>query len=231
MRKRNTTLACTLMLLMSMFLIPADVGAQIKWQEDFNYPTGNLYGHGGWGKYGSNPNDPIQVVEQTLDYEGYPGGVKGKSVKLGAASSGEDLLVRFDPSEEGIKNGTMYYSALINVSEAPSGPVHVMALLARTFSSVVKDGTSPTELGRLYVNAGDDEGHYKLGVERGSTKAVLGCMLIQQAILKSQKLLMLCLTRHQQVAVYQHGDYKDLNCAKEQIIAQQHLLYLWDHCV
>lgn len=160
------------MLLMSMFLIPADVGAQIKWQEDFNYPTGNLYGHGGWGKYGSNPNDPIQVVEQTLDYEGYPGGVKGKSVKLGAASSGEDLLVRFDPSEEGIKNGTMYYSALINVSEAPSGPVHVMALLARTFSSVVKDGTSPTELGRLYVNAGDDEGHYKLGVERGSTKAV-----------------------------------------------------------
>ena len=66
----------------------------------------------------------------------------------------------------------MYYSALINVSEAPSGPVHVMALLARTFSSVVKDGTSPTELGRLYVNAGDDEGHYKLGVERGSTKAV-----------------------------------------------------------
>lgn len=172
MRKRNTTLACTLMLLMSMFLIPADVGAQIKWQEDFNYPAGNLYGHGGWGKYGSNPNDPIQVVEQTLDYEGYPGGVKGKSVKLGAASSGEDLLVRFDPSEEGIKNGTMYYSALINVSEAPSGPVHVMALLARTFSSVVKDGTSPTELGRLYVNAGDDEGHYKLGVERGSTKAV-----------------------------------------------------------
>lgn len=116
MRKRNTTLACTLMLLMSMFLIPADVGAQIKWQEDFNYPAGNLYGHGGWGKYGSNPNDPIQVVEQTLDYEGYPGGVKGKSVKLGAASSGEDLLVRFDPSEEGIKNGTMYYSALINVS-------------------------------------------------------------------------------------------------------------------
>lgn len=53
MRKRNTTLACALMLLMSMFLIPADVGAQIKWQEDFNYPTGNLYGHGGWGKYGS----------------------------------------------------------------------------------------------------------------------------------------------------------------------------------
>lgn len=43
MRKRNTTLACALMLLMSMFLIPADVGAQIKWQEDFNYPIGNLY--------------------------------------------------------------------------------------------------------------------------------------------------------------------------------------------
>lgn len=172
MKKRNTTIACTLMLFMSIFLIPADVGAQIKWQEDFNYPAGNLYGHGGWGKYGSNPNEPIQVVEQTLDYKGYPGGVKGKSVKLGAASSGEDLLVRFDPSEEGIKTGTMYYSALINVSEAPSGPVYVMALLARTFSSVVKDGTSPTELGRLYIDVGDDEGHYKLGVERGSTKAV-----------------------------------------------------------
>lgn len=154
----------------------------------------------------------------------------------------------------------MYYSALINVSEAPSGPVHVMALLARTFSSVVKDGTSPTELGRLYVNAGDDEGHYKLGVERGSTKAVYAnrsfnigetyLVVVKYEIgaagerydgvtlyvnpasyTEEQKLLMLCLTRHQQVAVYQHGDCKDLNCAKEQIIAQQHLLYLWDHCV
>ncbi len=151
-------LACILMLLMALLCVPADVGAQIKWQENFDYPTGDLYGQGGWGKYGSNPNEPIQVVDQALDYAGYPGGVKGKSVKLGPASSGEDLLVRFDPSEEGIKSGTIYYSALINVSEAPTGPVYVMTLLARTFSSVVKDGTSPTEFGRLYVNTGDDEG-------------------------------------------------------------------------
>lgn len=172
MRKTNKMLACTLMLLTALFCTSTDIEAQIKWQENFDYPTGDLYGQGGWGKYGSNPNEPIQVVEQTLDYSGYPGGVKGKSVKLGPASAGEDLLVRFDPSEEGIKSGTIYYSALINVSEAPTGPTFVMTLLARTANTVITDGKTGTELGKLYVDNGEDENHYKLGVERGSTKAV-----------------------------------------------------------
>ena len=70
-------------LLCAALLMPQAALAQVKWQENFNYPEGNLYGQGAWGKYGSNPDDPIQVTSTTLAYEGYPGGVQGKSVHLG----------------------------------------------------------------------------------------------------------------------------------------------------
>lgn len=244
-------LACTLMLLTALFCTSTDIEAQIKWQENFDYPTGDLYGQGGWGKYGSNPNEPIQVVEQTLDYSGYPGGVKGKSVKLGPASAGEDLLVRFDPSEEGIKSGTIYYSALINVSEVPTGPTFVMTLLARTANTVITDGKTGTELGKLYVDNGEDENHYKLGVERGSTKAVYsdknfnlgetylivvkyeigaagerqdGVTLYVNPTSYTEDPLRLtpCLTLRHQVLALARGDYRALNCVRAQAIAQQH---------
>lgn len=171
MRKLNKTIATATMLITALFAAPTDVGAQMAWQENFDYPAGNLYGQGSWGKYASNPNEPIQVIDRALDYAGYPGGVKGKSVRLGPATNGEDLAARFDPSEEGIKSGTVYYSALINVEQPSTGPVYVMTLVARNFSSPVADGKSGTELGKLYVDAGNAEGEYRLGVERGGTNA------------------------------------------------------------
>ena len=44
------------------FLLPSAVFAQVKWVENFDYPVGDLNGQGGWGKYGSNPDNPIQVI-------------------------------------------------------------------------------------------------------------------------------------------------------------------------
>ncbi len=172
MGKLNKTFAWATLLLTMLSAAPTDVGAQVSWQDNFEYNTGNLYGQGPWIKYGSNPNEPIQVVNQTLDYAGYPGGVKGKSAQLGNAASGEDLQARFDLTDEGVKAGTMYYSALINVSEVPSGPVYVMAFTVGNYSGPVADGKSGTEFGRLYVNAAGEDGKYLLGVERGGTKPV-----------------------------------------------------------
>ena len=172
MGKLNKTFAWATLLLTMLSAAPTDVGAQVSWQDNFEYNTGNLYGQGPWIKYGSNPYEPIQVVNQTLDYAGYPGDVKGKSVQLGNAASGEDLQARFDMTDEGVKAGTMYYSALINVSEVPSGPVYVMAFTVGNYSGPVADGKSGTEFGRLYVNAAGEDGKYLLGVERGGTKPV-----------------------------------------------------------
>lgn len=157
------------MLLIMLFAAPAGARAQLLWQDNFDYPPGPLYGHGQWVKYASNPNSPIQVVDRTLDFEGYPGGVKGRSVELGPDATAEDLIARFDPNDEGVKTGTLYYSALVNVEEVPSGPIYVMSLVVRTKSSVVADGKSGTELGRLYVDKADEEGKYRLGVERGAS--------------------------------------------------------------
>lgn len=162
---------------MAMLAIPPTLMAQISFQENFDYPTGNLYGQGGWMKFASNPNNPIQVVDETLNYEGYPGGVKGKSAQVGAEASGQDLWVRFAPNDDGVKSGNVYYSALIKVTALPSTQTattqtYVMSLAPRTKASVVADSKSSTELGRLFIVATAD-GKYQYGVDRGATKPIM----------------------------------------------------------
>lgn len=43
------------MLLIMLFASPAGAGAQLSWQDNFDYPPGPLYGQGQWVKYASNP--------------------------------------------------------------------------------------------------------------------------------------------------------------------------------
>lgn len=162
-----------LLLLSVLFLaLPLSVSAQIRLQENFDYPEGGLYGQGGWVKYSSNPEDPIQVTAEILTYDGYPGGVSGKSVKLGNTKSGQDLMVRFDPNDDGVLEGAVYYSALIKVTELPSKAVYVMSLLPRAKAYTITDGKSPTEIGRLFIGKSDD-GKYTIGVDRGTQNPVM----------------------------------------------------------
>lgn len=177
MRKIYQKLSTLLLLLLGLLAAPPTLLAQIQFQDNFDYSVGNLYGQGGWGKYGSNPNNPIQVVDEKLSYESYPGGVTGKSVAVGNEAMGEDLLVRFDPNDDGVKSGNVYYSALIKVTDLPStttatAQTYVMSLLPRTRTSVVTDKVSPTELGRLFIVATED-GKYKYGVDRGTNKPIM----------------------------------------------------------
>ena len=177
MKKHSTQTDKTrlLMLFIALFLMLTGANAQISFQEDFNYPAGTgLHGQGGWGKYGSNPNAPITVEQQELSYDGYPGGVKGNMTLMHADATAEDLLVRFDPNDDGVKQGCVYYSALIRVTEAPQkGNAYVMALLPRTKSSVIQGNMSPTELGRLFIGTGSDATHFKMGVDRGAQNPVM----------------------------------------------------------
>ncbi len=162
------------MLLVGLCALPSRVAAQttISFQEDFDYPLGNLYKQGGWMRYGSNEVAPIQVVDKVLTYEGYSDGTKGKSVKLGNIKSAEDLHARFTDNDEGIKTGSIYMSALINVESQPSKDCYVLALEPRTRSSVVAEGTNPTELGRVYIGKSENADEFKIGVERGGAKPV-----------------------------------------------------------
>lgn len=168
----KTMAAWLVLLLIGLFVLPSKVAAQISFRDDFDYPEGNLHGQGGWVRYGSQTVDPIQVVGTALTYPGYYEKADGKSVRLGATKSAEDLHVRFTDNDEGIKEGNVYFSALINVEACPKGNVYSLALEPRTKKSVIAEGISPTELGRVFFAPADNADEVKIGLERGASKPV-----------------------------------------------------------
>ncbi len=178
MKKHNSSkslMTWAIMLLVALLAVPIGMEAQTKFgfQDDFDYPLGDLFGQGGWmhdtNKQSANP---IQVVDKALVYEGYCDKTDGKSVKLGKEKSSEKLQKRFDASDDGVTEGSVYYSALINIAEQPTGKCYPMALTLRTKASVVDEGKSGIDLGRVYLDKGVNDDEVKIGIERGSTKPV-----------------------------------------------------------
>lgn len=177
MKHHNSLRAMTAwiaMLIVAMFAVPLGATAQnFTFQEDFDYPAGNLYNQGNWVRYGTNKVEPIQVLDKALTYAGYNDGAPAKCVKLGAAASGEDLMKRFTDNDDGIKTGNLYFSALINVEAAPAkGEVYSMAFVPRTKKSVIAEGINPVELGRLFFTKGENADDVKIGIERGGKNPV-----------------------------------------------------------
>lgn len=194
MRKVYQKLSHLWLLLIALLTVPVVATAQdlssggdggsttIKYQEDFDYDEGDLLNQDKWTQYGINTAAPIQVVNKTLEYANYPGGVKGKCIQMTPTVSGQDLCTRFDSNDEGIKSGYVYYAALINVTKLPtqdaaSSQNYVMSLLVRTKNYNVGEAAagkyfSSTELGRLFIVKVDDNS-YKIGISRGSSTAVL----------------------------------------------------------
>lgn len=194
MRKVYQKLSHLWLLLIALLTVPVVAAAQdlssggdggsttIKYQEDFDYDEGDLLNQDKWTQYGINTAAPIQVVNKTLEYANYPGGVTGKCIQMTPTVSGQDLCTRFDSNDEGIKSGYVYYAALINVTklptqDAPSAQNYVMSLLVRTKKYNVGEAEagkyfSSTELGRLFIVKADDNS-YKIGISRGSSTAVL----------------------------------------------------------
>ena len=164
---KKAATAWMVLLLVSLFALPSMVAAQVSFRDDFEYPEGNLLGQGGWMHFGSNPNDPIQVVKTPLTYPGYYEKADGKSVRLGDAKSAEDLMVRFAEEDASIKKGNFYFSALINVEKQPTGKVYSLSLLTRTKRIALEEGNSPNEFGRIFFAPADNTDEVKIGVERG----------------------------------------------------------------
>lgn len=149
MRKVYQKLSHLWLLLIALLTVPVVAAAQdlssggdggsttIKYQENFDYDEGDLLNQDKWTQYGINTAAPIQVVNKTLEYANYPGGVTGKCIQMTPTVSGQDLCTRFNSNDEGIKSGYVYYTALINVTKLPtqdaaSSQNYVMSLLVRT---------------------------------------------------------------------------------------------------
>lgn len=135
--------------------------------ESFDYAEGNLYGNGKWVKYGKKTTAPIQVAKSPLTFAGYQDNAAGKAVRL-TKESGEYCQVLFRDKGTDAAKGMVYYSALVNVSELPSGS-RTAAFIALTGANSLDatkfgDAEAGSEGAGLFAQA-SGEG-FKLGVSR-----------------------------------------------------------------
>lgn len=135
--------------------------------ESFDYAEGNLYGNGKWVKYGKKTTAPIQVAKSPLTFAGYQDNAAGKAVRL-TKESGEYCQMLFRDKGTDAAKGTVYYSALVNVGELPSGSrtAAFMALTGANSLDATKFGDTEagSEGAGLFAQA-SGEG-FKLGVSR-----------------------------------------------------------------
>lgn len=135
--------------------------------ESFDYAEGNLYGNGKWVKYGKKITAPVQVSNSPLTFAGYQDNAAGNAVRL-TKESGEYCQALFRDKGTDAAKGTVYYSALVNVSELPSGSrtAAFMALTGANSLDATKfgDAEAGSEGAGLFAQA-SGEG-FKLGVSR-----------------------------------------------------------------
>jgi len=84
--------------------------------EDFNYAGGGLLTSNGWVAHSAAGINPITVINTGLSYDNYPSSGIGNSVNI--VENGEDVNRGF--AEQSLNGSTIYFSFLINVTEAQS---------------------------------------------------------------------------------------------------------------
>ena len=149
MKKRILPHIC-LIGIVSLFTF--SVNATIYFDDNFDaYNDGGLYNQGGWVKYGTNTDNPIQLTATNLTYDGYQLGATGKAVQLQKFTDkdSEDLqkalTTPFNPVN--LDSKTFYMSFLVNVQEAGAAPFISLCDANTTFA----DGSSGTQ--KVYVLA------------------------------------------------------------------------------
>lgn len=135
--------------------------------ESFDYAEGNLYSNGKWVKFGKKTTAPIQVINSPLTFAGYQDTAAGKAVKL-TKESGEYCQALFRDKGTDAATGVVYYAALVNFSQQPSGSrsAAFMALTGANSLDATQFGDSEagSEGAGLFAQASGDG--FKLGVSR-----------------------------------------------------------------
>lgn len=166
----------------SLLALLIAAGGAVPWQsasadvllsENFEYSVGDLYGQGDWMRYGADKTNKLNVVEGGLTYAGYLSSPVGAKVELNNNTNSEYLM---HPLNGGVlvKDGTVYVSMLINVSEittkAKQG--YFLCLTPETKAGL-SDGKTGSDFAKLYVLATEDGTQYNLAfsVNGDSAKA------------------------------------------------------------
>lgn len=144
------------------------VNATIYFDDNFDaYNEGALYNQGGWVKYGTNTDNPIQLTATNLTYDGYQSGATGKAVQLQRSTevSGEDLqkalTTPFIPMN--LDSKTFYMSFLVNVQDTGTAAFITLCDANKTFA----DGSSGTQ--KVYVSIKEgSEGKVKFALGKSS---------------------------------------------------------------
>jgi len=170
--RKTYTIIRTLGLLALLCLWPAAAQAQVAFYDSFDYDLGDLYKQGPWVRYSTQTANPVQVVEKTLTYEGYPSPLSGKAAKFGPEKSSEKPMAVVTEEANAKLSGDLYCALLLNVEDAGSKGTYIAGFVPRTKNQALGDGVGPTEYGRLYVQPGSTDGKFQIGIERGATKAV-----------------------------------------------------------
>lgn len=148
------------------FLTP--VSAQVLLNENFNYPVGDLYQQGPWVQYGPNDANPIQIIDEPLMYTGYQDVAIGKAANINNLNLSQKLVAKFTEGDDAIKDGTLYFSALINIKQAEDVANHFICFVQKVSATTnVGDGRSGTEFGKLFIMRGSTESKFKFGIDRG----------------------------------------------------------------
>ena len=123
--------------------------------EDFDYPAGSLLTANGWAAHSAAGTNAITVTSPGLTYPGYPGSGVGNAATLN--TSGEDVNKTIATP---VTSGTVYASALINVSQSQANGDYFFHLFQ----------TSSTFFARVYVKKDATTNNYFIGISKSSTQ-------------------------------------------------------------
>lgn len=161
----------------AMILTPLWAGATTYVNEDFDYNAGNLYQQGGWLRNSNKSVAPIQLIDQSLTYDGYKSAKTGLAAKLaGAGDANDERLVKkvyLDDSGKGLLT-TTYASFLVNVAKGggidTAEQMYFFGFTPTNYLGFV-DEASNSIYGRVFAIGSENAGKFKLGIAKGNTYA------------------------------------------------------------
>jgi hypothetical protein len=153
---------CTFMaVLMVTFLFVGNSNAQL-FTEDFSY-TGAIAGQNGWVNIGGTTTNPITIAGTSgLSYtSGSPYAGSGVGGLVNMTNTGQDLVNTFGASGA-LTTGSVYYSAMINVSAAQASGDYFINL---------GDGTSSIFFGKIHAKSIGGSG-FEFGLSKQKNSSV-----------------------------------------------------------
>lgn len=153
--------------LLCLLLSGNAMSGQTLFEDNFDYPTGNLYGNGQWWQYSSSGYNAVKVIAESLTYDGYQSEAVGGAIRLSNSPSAQKVFAKLTEGTEQISDGTLYFSTLIKIEDMSYiyGPSYLISLLTpSSYDDELKDKSLGTEVGMLFVGKGSDESKFRLGV-------------------------------------------------------------------